>query len=150
VDWLSDNAWVGWVVTALVLGAVEMTTLDLIFIMLAVGALAGAATAAVTSIFLVQVLVAAAAAVAMLAVVRPVALKHLRTPLETRTGVAALVGRQAVAVTKVTAHGGQVKLAGEIWTARSFDPNSTIEPGRSVDVVEIDGATAVVYESEFP
>jgi membrane protein implicated in regulation of membrane protease activity len=150
VDWLSDNAWVGWIVAALALGAVEITTLDLIFLMLAVGALAGAGTAAITGVFLIQVLVAAAAAIAMLAVVRPVALRHLRTPSETRTGVAALVGREAVVVQRVDAHGGQIKLAGEIWTARSFDPHIAIEPGRHVDVVQIDGATAVVYESEIP
>lgn len=148
-EWLRDNAWAAWVVTALVLGGIEITTLDLVFLMLAAGALSGAVAAGLGAALFLQVIVAAAAAVAMLAVVRPVALKHLRTPTAIRTGVAALVGRQAVVTERVDAHSGRVKLAGEIWTARSFDPHVAIEPGRTVDVVQIDGATAVVYESEI-
>lgn len=148
-DWLADNAWVAWIITALVLGGVEIATLDLVFLMLAAGALAGAASAALGLGLLLQVVVAAVTAVAMLGVVRPVALRHLRTPVETRTGVAALVGRQAVVLERIDAGGGRVKLAGEVWSARSFDPHQAIEPGRTVDVVQIEGATAVVYESEI-
>jgi len=51
--------------------------------------------------------------------------------------------------TAVGAESGLVKLKGEVWSARSFDPHHTIEAGRHVDVVQIDGATAVVYESEI-
>lgn len=148
-DWLGDNAWVGWVIATLVLGGIEITTLDLTFLMLAAGALAGAGAAALGAGLLLQVIVAAVTALAMLAVVRPVALRHLRTPTQTRTGVAALVGRQAVVLERVDASTGRVKLAGEIWSARAFDPHSAIEPGRTVDVVQIDGATAIVYESEI-
>lgn len=148
-DWLADNAWLGWVVVALVLAGVEITTLDLIFLMLAAGAVAGAGAAVLGAPLLLQVLVAGGAALAMILVVRPVALRHLRTPIETRTGVQALVGRQAVVVDRVSAAGGTVKLAGEVWSARSFDPAETHEAGTTVEVVEIDGATAVVYGTGF-
>ncbi len=149
MDWLSENAWAAWVVAALLLGAVELTTLDLLFLMLAAGAFGGAATAAAGAGVALQVIVAVVVAVGMLAVVRPVALRHLRQLPEARTGVAALIGRQAVVVQRVDGHSGQVRLGGEIWTARSFDPHLAIEPGRTVEVVQIDGATAVVYESEL-
>lgn len=148
-DWLSDNSWIPWIVAALVLGGIEITTLDLVFLMLAAGAVAGAGTAALGAPVLLQVVAAALTSVAMLAVVRPTALRHLRTPLDTRTGIAALVGRQAVVLERVDLSSGRVKLAGEIWSARSFDPAHAIEAGRTVDVVQIDGATAVVYESEI-
>lgn len=148
MDWLGDNAWVGWLITALVLGGVEIATLDLIFLMLAAGALAGGGAALLGAGLLLQVLVAAASAVAMLVVVRPIALSHLRVPLESRTGVAALVGRQAVVVDEVSARAGTVKLAGEVWTARSYDPSAVIAAGRTVDVVSIDGATAIVLDTE--
>ena len=141
--------WVAWLGLAVVLGIVEVTTLDLVFAMLSVGALAGAVTGMVTDVFLVQVLVALAVSVAMLAVVRPIALRHLRTPHAIRTGVAALVGEKGLVLEPVDARDGRVKIKGEIWSARSFDPNSTIEAGRPVEVVQIDGATAVVYESEL-
>lgn len=146
---LGDYDWLAWLALAIVLGVVEVSTLDLIFLMLAAGALGGVAAAVVGVTFPFQVVLALATAVAMLAVVRPVALRHLRTPLESRTGVAALVGAKAVTLERVDNSAGTIKLAGEVWTARSYDPNSSIEPGMTVDVFEIDGATAIVYESEL-
>ena len=148
-DWFSEHAWVAWTLVAVLLGVAEVSTLDLTFAMLAVGALAGAGASAVGAPFLLALAAALAVSVAMLAVVRPVALRHLRAGApETRTGVAALVGRQAVALDRVDAHTGRVKLAGEVWSARSYDPHHVIEPGSTVDVVQIDGATAVVFQTE--
>lgn len=141
--------WLAWLGVAVVLGIVEVTTLGLVFAMLAVGALAGALTALVTDEAVLQLLVALVVSVAMLAVVRPLALRHVRTPHAIRTGVAALVGARGLVLEPVDAQGGRVKIKGEVWSARAFDPHATIEAGRSVDVVEIDGATAVVYESEL-
>jgi membrane protein implicated in regulation of membrane protease activity len=145
---MDDYGWALWVAFAVVLGLVEVTTLDLTFLMLAAGAAGGAAAALVGTPVAVQVAVALVVAVAMLGVVRPVALRHLRTPAATRTGVAALVGSDAVALERVDAHGGRIKLKGEVWSARAYDPGLVIEAGKSVEVVQIDGATAVVYESE--
>jgi membrane protein implicated in regulation of membrane protease activity len=149
MEWLSDHAWVAWVGLAVVFGLVELTTLDLLFLMLAGGALAGGLVALTAMPLVGQVLIALAVSIALLGVVRPAALRHLRTPIETRTGVAALVGRQAVVLERIDRHGGRVKLGGEIWSARSFDPHHEIEAGLTVDVVEIQGATAIVYESEL-
>jgi membrane protein implicated in regulation of membrane protease activity len=140
--------WYWWVAAALGLAVVEIATLDLIFIMLAVGSLAGAVVSAVGGPLVLQVVVAGAVAVLMLALVRPVALRHLRQPAGLRTGVAALEGATAVVVERVDAHDGRVKLKGELWSARSYDPDRVIEPGTVVDVVRIDGATAVVLATE--
>jgi membrane protein implicated in regulation of membrane protease activity len=140
--------WVWWVVAALGLAVIEIATLDLIFIMLAAGAAAGAVTAALGGPVVLQVIVAAVVSLAMLGLVRPIALNHLRQPAEIRTGVAALVGARAVVVEAVGRDAGLVKLAGELWTARGYDPSRVIEVGREVDVVRIDGATAVVLESD--
>jgi membrane protein implicated in regulation of membrane protease activity len=141
-------AWYWWVVAALVLGLVEIVTVDLIFVMLAVGALSGAATALVTDSLGAQVLVAAAVSLLLLVAVRPVALRHLRQPIESRTGTAALVGRTALVLERVDAHDGRVKIGGEVWSARSYDPSYVLEPGTSAEVLRIDGAHAVVYPSE--
>jgi membrane protein implicated in regulation of membrane protease activity len=146
---MGDYGWAVWVAIALVLGLVELTTLDLFFLMLAAGALAGAGMAAAGAPLLLQVVAALVVAVAMVGVVRPVALRHLRTPSATRTGVAALIGADAVALERVDATGGRIKLRGEIWSARTYDPSTVIEPGESVEVMQIDGATAVVYGSEL-
>jgi membrane protein implicated in regulation of membrane protease activity len=149
VDWLGDNAWVLWLGLALVFGIIETTTLDLMFLMLAGGALAGGIASMLGAGFLLQALVAIAASAALLGVVRPVAKRHLRQPVGARTGVAALVGRRATVIERVDSHGGRVKLAGEIWSARSYD-HTVIEIGATVDVIEIQGATALVYEVEGP
>jgi membrane protein implicated in regulation of membrane protease activity len=93
--------------------------------------------------------VALVVAVGMLAVVRPIALRHLRTPLAIRTGTAALIGERGLVLEPVDGHNGRVKVKGEVWSARTYDPTTSIEPGRSVEIVEIDGATVVVYESEM-
>lgn len=146
---MGDYDWAVWLGLAVVLGIVEVTTLSLVFLMLAVGALAGALVALLGVPLGLQVVVVLVVAVAMLGVVRPVALTHLRTPAATRTGVAALVGAHGVALERIDARSGQIKLKGEVWSARAYDPSHVIEAGRDVEVVQIDGATAVVYETEI-
>lgn len=149
MDNWGDFDWAAWLGLAVLLGIVEVTTLDLTFAMVAVGALAGAGTALVTDSFIVQALVAMLVAVAGLAVVRPIALRHLRTPLAIRTGTAALIGERGLVLERVDAHSGRVKVKGEVWSARTYNPTESIEVGHSVEIVQIDGATAVVYETEI-
>lgn len=140
-------AWYWWVLLGVGFVVVEITTLDLIFLMLAVGALAGAAETMLASTFLAQALVACAVALLMLVAVRPIALRHLQTPGELRSGTNALPGTQARVLERVDSLDGRVKIGGETWSARSADPSQVIEPGTTVDVVRIDGATAIVNPS---
>ena len=146
---MGDYDWAAWLGLAVVLGLIEVTTLDLTFLMLSAGAVAAAGAAAIGLPFALQAVVAIVVAIGMLGVVRPIAIRHLRTPAAIRTGTDALVGSGAVAIARVDANGGQVKLKGEVWSARTYDPHVVIEAGRNVEVVQIDGATAVVYESEL-
>ena len=95
---------------------------------------------------LLALLVFGVGSIASLAVLRPIARSHLRQPRQMRTGTAALVGARAVVVEQVGGNGGRIKLAGEVWSARSFDEHSVIEPGTPVQVAAIEGATALVYE----
>jgi len=81
-----------------------------------------------------------------LAVLRPVARRHLRLPVLSRTGTAALVGRKALVTRRVDDHGGRVRIGGEEWSARSFVDGQVYEEGSRVDVIEIEGATALVAE----
>ena len=77
------------------------------------------------------------------------ALRHLRTPLAIRTGTAALIGERGLVLEPVDGENGRIKLKGEVWSARAYDPSASIEAGRHVEIVQIDGATAIVYESEL-
>ena len=137
-------AWIWWVGAALLLAVVEMLSVNLVLIMFAGGALVGALLAALGLPLWVQIIGAGIAAGLLLFALRPWLLRHLRTrvPL-VETNAAAHVGRIAVVVAQVTERAGRVKLAGEVWTARSRD-DEVIDVGAEVWVVRIDGATAVV------
>ncbi len=139
------DAWLWWLVGAAVLGiALVVTTMPELG-MLAVGALAAALASRLGGGLVTQVLVFAAVSVVLIAVVRPIATRHRSQRPHLASGVDALRGRQAVVVERVDGgEGGRIKLAGEIWSARALDAGQTFEPGQQVDVIEIDGATAVV------
>lgn len=114
------------------------------FGMLAVGSVAGAATAGLGGGVVWQVVVFAVVSSALILVVRPMARRMRAERPELASGVDALRGRQAMVLERVDMQGGRIKLQGEVWSARALDADAEYEPGRQVDVVEIDGATAVV------
>lgn len=146
MDWLGEHAWAAWLGVAAALGMAELVSLDLVLIMLAVGALAGMVTAAIGAAVVVQVLVAGGAAVAMLALVRPSLVARLHRGPELRLGTTKLVGQRAVVTQQITGLSvGRIRLAGETWSAAPYDEHVTIEPGATVEVFEIRGATAYVH-----
>ncbi|MFC8511307.1 NfeD family protein [Streptomyces sp. NPDC057411] len=138
------DAWVWWLIGAVGLGIPLVLTAMPEFGMLSVGAVAGAVTAALGFGVVAQVIVFAAVSVALIAVVRPIAARHRDGRPQLATGIDALKGRQAVVLERVDASGGRIKLNGEVWSARTLDTGQSFEPGTQVDVVDIDGATAVV------
>ena len=138
------NAWLWWLIGAAGLGIALVVTAMPELGMLAVGAVAGAATAGLGGGVVLQVVVFAVVSVALIAVVRPIAARHRTQRPQFASGVDALKGRRAVVLERVDGSGGRIKLAGEIWSARSLDSDQAYEVGQEVDVVEIEGATAVV------
>jgi membrane protein implicated in regulation of membrane protease activity len=137
-----------WMIAALVAVGVEIFTVDLTFGLIAVGAGSAAIVAALGAPLWAQAVVGVGVSVAGIAFVRPVALRHLRKSTgQTRTGVDALPGSRARALSEVTRDDGRISLKGEIWSAR-LDLDVTSEPvpdGSDVMVTRIDGATALVY-----
>ncbi|MCX4556887.1 MULTISPECIES: NfeD family protein [Streptomyces] len=138
------DAWVWWLIAAVGLGIPLVVTAMPEFGMLAVGAVAGAVTAGLGGGVVLQVVVFAAVSVALIAVVRPVAARHRSQRPQLATGIDALKGKQAVVLERVDGSGGRIKLAGEVWSARALDTGRAYEVGQEVDVVEIEGATAIV------
>lgn len=141
-------AWVVWLVIAAALGIAEVTTLTLALGLLAVGALAGGLIAALHLPLVVQLIAFGVTSAAGLAVVRPLAVRNLRRPPLLRSGTAALVGREGLALTDVTRHSGRVRIGGEEWSARPYDPGVVIPQGTDVDVLAIEGVTALVHPRE--
>jgi membrane protein implicated in regulation of membrane protease activity len=138
------SAWVVWAVAAAALAAGEAATAALVLGPIALAAAAAAIVAAAGAGIVIQVAAFVAGSVAALAILRPLALRHMKQPPHVRTGTAALIGMGATVLEQVTPSGGQVKIGGEVWSARAYDEEQVIEPGERVEVLKIDGATALV------
>ncbi|MDA0564270.1 NfeD family protein [Streptomonospora sp. S1-112] len=140
--------WVLWMIAAAVLGAAEIFTLTLSLGLLAVAALVAGVVGALGMGLALQIAAFVVTAAAALLVVRPIARRHLKQPPPLRSGTAALVGRSGVVVAEVTGERGLIKLSGEEWSARCIDEDQVIPAGTRVDVMDIEGATAIVYPRE--
>jgi membrane protein implicated in regulation of membrane protease activity len=136
-----------WVVVAIVLAIGEVLTPGLFFLgPVALAAVAAAVAAALGLGAAASVLVFVVGSLLSLAFLRPIARSHVRMPALSRTGTDALVGRRAVVTRRVDAAGGRVRIGGEEWSARSYLDGEVFAEGATVDVVRIEGATALVAE----
>ncbi|TML28330.1 MAG: NfeD family protein [Actinobacteria bacterium] len=140
-------AWLIWALAAVLLTVGEILTPGMFFLgPVALAAVAAGVAAAVGLGVVVQLLVFIAGSLTSLLFLRPIARRHLRMPAAIRTGAAALEGAKAVVVQRVDANGGRVRIGGEEWSARAYMEDQVLEPGARVEVVKIEGATALVYE----
>jgi len=137
-----------WLIFALGLAGAEVLTGDMFLLMLGGGALAAAGSSwLVDGPVWVDGAVFLVVSVLLLGLVRPALRKRLSVGKGLETGIKALEGKSALVLDRVARHEGQVKLDGEVWTARPFDDNEVYEPGDQVMVMQIDGATAVVWKN---
>jgi membrane protein implicated in regulation of membrane protease activity len=139
--------WAVWVIVAVALAGVELLTPGLfiasLFVLPALAAALGAALGAGAPAQLIVFIVGSAGSALL---VRPLARRHVRMPAQLRTGTAALVGAPATVLQRVDRDGGRVRIGGEDWSARAFLDDQVMEPGTRVEVVKIEGATAIVLE----
>src|SRR6478609_4900213 len=96
-----------WFIGAMLLGIVEIFTLDLTFAMLAGGALAAGLVAMTGADLWVSIATFAIVSGVLLFVLRPALMRHFKTSASL-TGTAALVGRQGVAIDEVTTRNGRI------------------------------------------
>jgi membrane protein implicated in regulation of membrane protease activity len=139
-------AWAVWVIVAVLLAAGEVATVGFVLGPIALAAVLAGLVALIGAGVVIQLIVFIAASAASVALLRPIAVRHLRTPAALRTGTAALVGARAVVLERVDDQGGRVKIGGEVWSARAFFEGQVLEEGARVEVAKIEGATALVYE----
>jgi membrane protein implicated in regulation of membrane protease activity len=140
-------AWLAWAIAALLLAVGEILTPGLFFLgPVALAAVAAAIAAVAGAAVWLQITVFGGASLASLGILRPIARAHLHMPAALRTGTAALVGAPAVVLQRVDQNSGRVRIGGEEWSARAFMPDQVLEPGTRVEVVKIEGATALVLE----
>ncbi len=140
------DEWVLWMIAAGVLAVGEMVSLSFFLGPIAVAAVIAGVVALAGANLAVQIIVFTLASAASLAVLRPIARRHLLQTPKTRTGTALLTGQTALVLERVTRDGGQVKIGGEVWTARSYSEDDVAEAGKRVQVLQIEGATALVSD----
>jgi membrane protein implicated in regulation of membrane protease activity len=142
------SAAVIWLIIALGLAGTEALTGDMFLLMLGGGALAAAGSSwlldlpiwADGAVFLLV-------SVLLVSLVRPVLRRRLTPPQSLSTGIEALEGKRALVLDRVARDEGQVKVDGQVWTARPLNEGDEFEPGEQVTVMRIDGATAVVWKN---
>ncbi len=142
------SAWVIWLIIAVVLGGAEILTLTAVLGLLGGAALLTSGAAALGLPPVPQLLVFSIAAVGGLVVLRPILLRRLQHPQLERFGIDALIGRTARVVNEISGPAGTVRIGGEDWSARALDEALVIPTGTTVDVIHIDGITAVVHPRE--
>ena len=143
------ESWIVWLIVAAVLGVAELVTITFAFGIIAVAAVVAAVVGAFHIDLGIQLAAFIVAAGAGLGFVRPLAIRHIKQPPALRTGTAALVGRSAVVMEEVSEHSGRVRIDGEDWSSRPYLDESLVIPvGAKVDVMQIKGATALVYPRE--
>jgi len=142
------GSWIVWLILAAVLGVAEVMTTTLAFGLIAAGAVVAAVASALGAGLPIQLIAFAVAAGAGVGVVRPIAVRHIKQPPPLRSGTSALVGRSAKVVEEVSDDSGQVRIGGELWSARPYDESQVIPVGSTVDVFAIEGATALVHPRE--
>lgn len=142
------EAWLIWLIAAVLFGVGEIFTLGFFLAPFAGGALIAAVVAAAGAGAAISWAVFLVVSIVLLAALRPVARRHRSQAPQLRTGTAALVGRTGTVVERIANDEGVgcVRIEGELWTARAFDDDQVIEQGRRVQVLEIRGATALVAE----
>jgi membrane protein implicated in regulation of membrane protease activity len=138
--------WLLWLIAAAILGIGEIATTGLVLAPFAIGAVIAALLSAVGVGAAISLAVFLVVSVVSLTALRPIARAHRNQPAALRTGTAALVGRTATVIERITSDEGCVRLEGEIWRARPYDEDEVIEPGTHVHVIEIRGVTALVAQ----
>jgi membrane protein implicated in regulation of membrane protease activity len=140
-------AWVIWAIAAVLLSVGEILTPGMFFLgPVALAAVAAGVVALLGVGVAFQLLAFIIGSIATVAFLRPIAKRHLHMPAALRTGTAALEGTKAVVLQRVDINGGRVRIGGEEWSARAYMEDQVLEPGTRVEVVKIEGATALVYE----
>lgn len=138
--------WLIWLIAALGLAGAEALTGDLFLLMLSGGAIAAVGSNLIFDNYVIDGVVFAVVSVLLLVLVRPALKRRFNQGTGLPDRPKELEGKSALVLDRVGRHEGQVKLDGEVWTARPLNDNDVYEPGDHVTVVHIDGATAVVQK----
>ena len=139
--------WVFWLIAAGIFFIIEMATIGFLVFWLGIGAILAMLTSFITDSILIQSLVFVITSTLLLIFTRPLVDKFIKVPKEIKTNAYSIIGKKGIVISKINnIEGvGQIKIGGEVWSAKSFE-NEDIPENTEIEIVEIDGVKAVVKE----
>lgn len=138
-----------WTVLAIIFAVLEGITLGLTTIWFAVGSLAGMVMAMLGFGINVQLVAFMVSALLTFAFIRPLAKKVLKVG-DTKTNVDSLIGKTGIVHVAVTPYkAGQVKVNGQIWTAKAEQEDADIPVGEEIEVLRVDGVKLIIRPIEM-
>ena len=137
--------WVFWLIAAGIFFIIEMATIGFLVFWLGIGALLAMVTSFITDSIIIQFIVFVSTSTLILIFTRPLVNKFIKIPKEIKTNAYSIIGKKGIVISKINNVDGtgQIKIDGEVWSAKSFDEEN-IEKDTEVEIVEIDGVKAVV------
>ena len=144
-------AYLIWLVLVVALAIFEASTMALVCIWFAAGAVAAMLAALLGLGFWPQIILFTLISGICLAAVRPLAVRHLNTK-KTATNADRVVGKEAVVIEVIDNRipSGQVRVSGQVWTARTADDHTVIPEGTAVIIRQIQGVKLIVELIEQP
>ena len=139
--------WVFWLIAAGVFFIIEMATIGFLVFWLGIGALLAMLTSFITNSILIQSIVFLISSTLLMVFTRPLVNKFIKVPKEVKTNAYSIIGKKGIVISKINniEGNGQVKIDGEVWSAKSID-DSVILNNTEIEIVEIDGVKAVVKQ----
>lgn len=133
-----------WLVASAVMFILEIFTIGFLLFFPAIGAFLAFLCAIFGASLQVQVVIFILTSVLLIVFIRPIATKFFKTK-DVAMNSETVIGKNAVVIKEIdNLHGkGQVKVAGEIWSAVSSE-NEKIEEGAAVIVLKIEGVKLIV------
>ena len=137
--------WIFWLIAAGIFFIIEMATIGFLVFWLGIGALLAMITSFITDSIIIQFIVFVTTSTLLLIFTRPLVNKFIKIPKEIKTNAYSIIGKKGIVISKINNvdGAGQIKIDGEVWSAKSFDEEN-IEKDAEVEIVEIDGVKAVV------
>ncbi|HEY1974371.1 MAG TPA: NfeD family protein [Pseudonocardia sp.] len=131
-----------WLVAGIVLVGVELFTGTFVLVMLGGGAVAAAVAGFFGAPMLLDAAVFVVVSLGLLFGARPALRRRMHVdPLPTGHNP---IGSSGLVTLRVDRDGGQIKIDGQLWSARALDHAESFEPGQRVTVMHLSGVTAVV------
>ena len=141
--------WLLWLIVAGFFFILEIATAGFLVCWLGVGALLAMFLSFFVDNIILQVIVFAISSILLIVLTKPLVKKFIDKKT-IPTNIDSIIGKEGIVIETIDSVKGvgQVKLGGEVWSAKSFVDSAIIEKDTKVTVKEINGVKLVVEESK--